>query len=104
MNSNPLSSSALISRSQLSPSITAVRMMPYDGYGYGKSMNWHYVAANKADKYNEKCPHFDKDKPNFDVDRILITMSPIEDGNGEKIKFKVTCAGCNKQFPITSEK
>lgn len=102
---NPMSISRMdLRKPNLSTSITQVRMNPQDGTGYGRSMNWHYVAVNKADKTNEKCDHMDKTREKFDINHIRITMSPIEEGKGNKIKFKVTCSQCDNQFPLTSEK
>ncbi len=69
----------------------------YDGSGYGKSMNWHYLAIKIAKKNTEACNH-------LDIHKILIFLAPIENGSGDKMKFTVTCSSCNANFAKTSEK
>jgi len=88
----------------LSQSITAVRMIPFDGQGYGRSMNWHYQAVRCANKTGENCEHFNQNVILFDIDNVRIVLAPIEDGCDGKIKFKVTCSLCDKMFLLTSEK
>lgn len=92
----------------LSTSVTAVRMKPTspspNGFGHSRSMNWHYLAISIANKNGEKCNHFDKKNHSFPIEHVLITMSPLNEGIGDKIKFKVSCASCEKLFPLTSAK
>ena len=79
------------------------RMVPFDGQGYGKSMNWHYLALRIANKNGEKCDHLDKSNI-FDIDNVRIMLTPISDGFDSKIKFNVTCNLCEKLFILTSQK
>ena len=98
---NPLKSSAY---PVLSQSVTAVRMEPMFKQGYAKGMNWHYYALRAANKTQEKCEHFDKNVTIFDIDNVRIALTPISEGLGDKIKFNVTCALCDKLFILTSQK
>lgn len=64
---------------------------------YASTMSWHKVALKAARETGEKCEH-------MTLEKVVIMLSPIEDGLGVKIKFKVSCSDCDKKFPITSEK
>lgn len=103
---NPLSVSRTDLQKQnpiLKTSITEVRYSQ-DGTGYGRSMNWHYQAVTIANENNEACEHMDKTREKFDINQIRIMMTPIEEGLGKKIDFKVSCGLCYKKFPLTSQK
>lgn len=72
-------------------------MIPYDGFGYGKSFCWHNKAVKIASKNGEKCQH-------LDITNVLITMTPISEGIGPQISFKVKCAICDSSYLKTSTK
>ncbi len=58
-------------------------MIPYDGFGYGKSIYWHVEAKSIAKANNEDCFCWGEDLP-----RLIIKS---KDGSLRTVKVKIGC-------------
>jgi len=71
--------------------------MIQDGWGYGKSNYWPYVAKKVAKDESEECEHIDNQD-------LLVKIRYMYDPNSYNVKIKVRCASCFETFPKTSQK
>lgn len=69
--------------------------MIQDGWGYGRSSYWPYVAKSVAIDEHESCEHSENDK-------LLVGIRYIYDPNLYNVRIKVRCSHCYKIMPKTS--
>lgn len=65
-------------------------MIPYDGYGYGRSYYWTYSVMDAAKNNSELCECWSKQPPNIDFN--------ISNGMKIRISCVVKDPLCRKEF------
>jgi hypothetical protein len=69
--------------------------MIQDGWGYGKSSYWPYVAKSVAIDEHEECDHLEEKT-------LIVRIRYIYDPNKYNVRIKVRCPSCYKVLPKTS--
>lgn len=69
--------------------------MIQDGYGYGKSEYWSYIAKSIAKDEREACSH-------IDIQALIVKIGYLYNPEFNNVRIKVKCSSCNANFENTS--
>lgn len=70
--------------------------MIQDGWGYGKSSHWGYIAKQASIDENESCPDIENHS-------LSVKIKYKNDPSNHNIFMKVKCKACNGKFPKTQK-
>ena len=69
--------------------------MIQDGYGYGKSNYWAYLAKGIAKDEGEACSH-------IDMQNLIVKIGYLYNPRFNNVRIKVKCSSCNANFQNTA--